>query len=109
MKKILAIALLILSSQSHAETLGRLFFTPQQREQIDVQELQNQQQHSSTLTVNGIVQKHGGARIVWLNGVAQPSVSAQENSASVTLSLPNKNHAVTIKVGERIQLAPDTK
>ena len=107
MKKFIAIALLVLSSPPHAETVGRLFFTPQQREQIDAHELQNQEQSNATLTVNGIVQKHGGVRTVWLNGIAQSAVSAQPNPASVILTLPRKNQAVTIKVGEKIQLAPD--
>ncbi len=94
---------------AYAATLGRLFFTPEQRGQIDARPFQDNESRNPTLTVNGIVQKHGGVRTVWINGVAQSSVSAQENSASVTLSLPNKNHPVTLKVGEKIQLAPSAK
>lgn len=100
---------LLALSGAQAESLGRLFFTPAQREQMDSQQIKQYNAEQPHLTVNGIVQKNGGLRTVWLNGVAQSSVSAQENSASVTLSLPNKNHPITIKVGEKIQLAPNAK
>jgi hypothetical protein len=101
-------ALLALSG-AHAENLGRLFFTPAQREQMDSQQIKQYNAVQPHLTVNGIVQKHGGLRTVWLNGVAQSSVPALGNPASVTLTLPHQSQALTIKVGEKIQIAPDAK
>jgi hypothetical protein len=56
------------------------------------------------LTVNGIVQKHGGARTVWVNGVAQSEDNSRERTPTAqTVSVPG-SHPVKLKVGEKILL-----
>src|SRR5512144_2144880 len=73
----LAFALLTLSGllpAAQAGQLGRLFYTPQQRQQAEYQEAgDNSGTQRNYVIVNGIVQKKGGNRTVWVNGVAQPA------------------------------------
>jgi len=95
-------------STANADNLGRLFFTPAQRAQLDYTHARNaptQGNPSSVLTVNGIVQKNGGARTVWVNGVAQSAGNGSERSPTAqTVTVPGKSHPVKIKVGEKILL-----
>jgi hypothetical protein len=57
------------------------------------------------LTVNGIVQKHGGARTVWVNGVAQSESNSRERSTTTqTVNVPGKSQPIKLKVGEKILL-----
>ena len=93
---------------ANADTLGRLFFTPAQRAQLDYNYARNapaEGNSSSVLTVNGIVQKHGGARTVWINGVAQSAGKSNESTpTSQAVTVPGKSHPVKIKVGQKILL-----
>lgn len=104
------LASLLLASipTANADNLGRLFFTPAQRAQLDYNYARNapaEGNSSSVLTVNGIVQKHGGARTVWINGVAQSAGKSNESTpTSQTVTVPGKSHPVKIKVGEKILL-----
>jgi len=95
-------------STANADNLGRLFFTPAQRAQLDYTHAHNapaEGNSSSVLTVNGIVQKHGGARTVWVNGVAQSAGNNNErNPTAQTVTVPGKSQPVKIKVGEKILL-----
>ena len=100
--------LLACSTAANADTLGRLFFTPAQRTQLDYNYARNapaEGNSSSVLTVNGIVQKQGGARTVWINGVPQNAGKSNESTATTqTVTIPGKSHPVKIKVGEKILL-----
>lgn len=91
-----------------SERLGRLFFTPAQRAQLDYAHARSTPAEGSAspfLTVNGIVQKQDGARTVWINGVAQSAVSGSELSPTAqTVTVPGKSLPVKIKVGEKILL-----
>lgn len=89
----------------NAQELGRLFFTPQQRAQLE----SGQQQDINTpvsphsLTVNGIVQKHGGERTVWINGVPQLAGKSDERAPeSVPVAIPGQSQPVKAKVGQRV-------
>ena len=99
-----------------AETLGRLFFTPAQRAQLDYAYARNAPTEGGSspfVTVNGIVQKQGGARTVWVNGVSQSAGnSGERNPAAQTISVPGKSRPVKLKVGDKILLdqpAPATQ
>lgn len=97
---------------TQAGDLGRLFFTPEQRAQLE-----HRHTHSATaddsdappmLVVNGIVQKLGGARTVWLNGVARNS-SQSEEPATEAVAVPEKSKTLKIKtvkilVGQKLLL-----
>ena len=91
-----------------ADNLGRLFFTPEQRAKIDFAYARNATVNgnaSAVLTVNGIVQKQGGARTVWVNGVSQSAGnSGERNPAAQTINVPGKSRPVKLKVGEKILL-----
>ena len=57
------------------------------------------------VTVNGIVQKDGGARTVWINGVAQSAGNSGERTPTAqTVTVPGKPHPVKLKVGQKILL-----
>jgi len=93
-------------SSIQADSLGRLFFTPEQRAQLEDNHARNATDEgapASVLTVNGIVQQHGGARTVWINGKAQNSNHGGE-SASETVAVPGKAPTIKIKVGQKLLL-----
>lgn len=106
----LILSLILLLPCAQADELGRLFFSPQERAQLDYERAQNATSdngdNSSGLTVNGIVQKDGGARTVWINGVPRDAGHSDEHHPeSVPVSVPGKSKPVRIKVGQK--LLPD--
>ena len=55
------------------DALGRLFFTPERRQQLDRQREMNildkqQIQADPTLTIDGVVTRSSGKRTAWVNG-----------------------------------------
>jgi hypothetical protein len=89
----------------YGTTLGRLFFTPEQRRQMDNMEFEHDKSGTriQSLTVNGIVQKHGGKRTVWINGVPQIAGKSDEQApASYPLDVPGVNKPVRVKVGQKV-------
>jgi hypothetical protein len=60
------------------------------------------------IVVNGVIQKQGGNRIVWLNGEAQTPVHANSNPASIDVAVPGKSKHVQVKVGQRLMLDANT-
>jgi hypothetical protein len=92
-----------------AEELGRLFFTPEQRAQLDYSYAQgaDSTDNSSMLMLNGIVQKHGGKRTVWINGVPQQAGSSNDKTPeSQSVQVPGTAGKVKLKVGQRVLLGP---
>jgi hypothetical protein len=98
---------------AQASELGRLFLTPQQRQQLEFQETNNNGESSrrNYIIVNGVVQKHGGNRTVWINGTAQATERSNDKAPSTaTVDVPGKSRPVQLKVGQRLLLdapAPD--
>ena len=102
----------------NAEELGRLFFTPQQRAMLERSQhpdignpgqpgQPDQPAIAESLTVSGIVQKHGGERTVWINGVPQVAGKSDEQAPeSVPVAIPGQAQPVKIKVGEKVRLSP---
>jgi hypothetical protein len=108
---LLAIVLIATSAwfeSAYAGELGRLFFTPQQRQQLEFHETNNSEDnagHRNYIVVNGIVQKHGGKRTVWINGTAQAAESGSDKAPSTTpVTVPGKSRPVQLKVGQRLML-----
>lgn len=97
-----------------AGNLGRLFFTPEQRTQLEHGRTRNtatatpeasheEGKTSSVMTVNGIVQKKGGARTVWINGVAQSAGNSDEYSPeALPVFVPGQPLPVKMKVGQKL-------
>ncbi len=104
-----AAGLLAAATAVNAGELGRLFFTPEQRMQLEASQPRggDSSDNSHSLTVNGIVQKQGGQRTVWINGVPQPAGKSDENSPeSLPVAVPGQSQPVKVKVGQRILLGP---
>ncbi len=93
---------------AHAAELGRLFYTPQQRAQLEAQRTTTDNTESgvrNSIIVNGVIQKQGGKRIVWINGKQQPADNGNERTpASVPVTVPGKSRPVQLKVGQRLLL-----
>ena len=98
----------LFAPHAYAARLGRLFFTPQQRTDLDRSNANHASaagNSSSVLTVNGIVQKHGGPRTVWINGVPQNAGKSDErNPDAMAVAVPGKSQPVKIKVGQKLLL-----
>ncbi len=107
---LLLLGLLGLSHAARSAELGRLFYTPQQRQQLDYQQTTGNTVEGGPrnyIIVNGVVQKHGGKRTVWINGVPQTDGPGNDRSpASISVSVPGKKQPVQTKVGEKILLEP---
>lgn len=92
----------------NAAELGRLFFTPQERERMDMQGAVKAEAQSrvDTITVNGMIQKGDGKRVYWINGEPQEAVAAPRKApASVQITVPGQSRPVELKVGQRIELS----
>jgi hypothetical protein len=94
---------------AQADELGRLFFTPTERGQLE-QEHTLQASESNTneqpaLTVNGLIQRGDGSSIVWINGTAQKT-DTRDDPGAVPVTIAGKNIPVEIKVGQRF--VPDS-
>lgn len=104
---VLLLTLACLPPAAQAAELGRLFFTPQERAELEARGgAQNDERGPrDSITVNGMIQKNGGKRIVWIDGKpqAQP-VSPGKSPTSVQVVLPGSVTAVEVKVGQRIEL-----
>lgn len=120
------LAAILFAPAALAEGLGRLFFSPEQRTQLEQKRTHSmaagasspmakeqestgvageEDSTSSILTVNGVVQRRGGARTVWINGVAQRADSSAERTPeSVTVAIPGKAQPVRVKVGQQLLL-----
>ncbi len=109
LKATLASLLLVAEAEAGTEALGRLFFTPEQRTQLEYAQPQEEARPGSarTLIINGVVQKHGGQRTVWINGVPQPAGKSDERSPeSVPVAVPGQSEPVKAKVGQKVLINP---
>lgn len=101
----LMLALFGLLPVAQAGELGRLFYTPQERRQLEYQEARTGVSGGGRgyIIVNGVVQRQGGKRTVWINGVPQDAGhSNDETPASVPVTVPGKSQPVRAKVGQRV-------
>jgi hypothetical protein len=94
----LCVFAMTISTLASAEELGRLFFTPEQRNQLDYAYNQDlpSENPNNVLMLNGIVQQHGGKRTAWINGVPQAVGRSDERSPE----------SIKLKVGQRVLLNP---
>ena len=97
------------------EKLGRLFFTQEQRTRLE--QLENKPQGetdiiiSDKILVNGIVQRNGGSRVVWINGVPQGrdgsngiSIERDIEPDSVPVRVMGVDNSIRLKVGQSIDI-----
>ncbi len=103
--RLLPALLFIVACHAQAAGLGRLFYTPEQRARMDLGKYQSEGSATGAegIVVNGIVQKRGGSRTVWINGVPQPAGKSDERSPeSVSVTIPGQSRPARAKVGQRI-------
>jgi hypothetical protein len=89
----------------YADNLGRLFFSPEQRMQLEQRVKQADRagnNKASSVVLNGIVQ-HGGTRTVWLNGQANKTGYSDKSTAE-TVAIPGHSKPILLKVGQRVFL-----
>jgi hypothetical protein len=108
---LIAFSILTMIPASHAGELGRLFNTPNQRQQLEFQDSSKISSDAdgapvrNYIIVNGVVQKQGGNRTVWVNGAPQAAGRGNDNTpAAVAVTLPGKDRPVHTKVGQKIML-----
>jgi len=107
LKSFLCTVGLTVSAFANAEQLGRLFFTPEQRAQLEFDQQGKSPDSTHSIAVNGIVQKHGGERTVWINGIAQLAGKSDDRTPeSVPVAVPGQLQPIKIKVGQRILVNP---
>lgn len=103
-------ALQTMASASGADELGRLFFTPQQRFLLEQGKLPDTDTHPlrRELAINGIVQKYGGQRTVWIDGIAQAAGKSDEQAPeSFPVVIPGQKQPFKIKVGQKALINPE--
>lgn len=88
-----------------ADDLGRLFLTPQQRQDLDRRRAANIQEtaaviQESTLTLEGQVSRSSGKTTTWINRVPQHDSRRGPNPAQVTIPTGEGQPEVTLKVGQ---------
>jgi hypothetical protein len=110
-----------------AQPIGRLFFTPAERAQLDVARANKRvpeppssskpaeppRPETQIITYNGIVRRSDGKSILWLNsrGVDEkealsglPVSGRVRPDGGVTLQVPNSGGTIDLKVGQRAEL-----
>ena len=90
--------------------LGRLFYTPEQREDLDRRRSSNARESlistDGTLTVNGQVRRSSGLGTTWINGVPQDDRtrprSRPADATQATVNLGDSEPPAKLKVGETL-------
>jgi hypothetical protein len=94
-----AVALaLCLATLAHAEeiTMGRVFFTPERRQQLDHQRRFNLSERreipaDAKWAINGVVTRSQGKQTVWINGVPRDSRETDPDGQGLTVT-PDHAH-----------------
>ena len=114
---VLAIASFIPAS-AVSETLGRLFFTPEQRNALDAGKRVQGPRPSGpeiraprSVTLNGVVTRSDGESTVWVNGRALTeratsgvSATATTDSSAAKVKVGGVRNPVRIRVGQRLDV-----
>ena len=91
------------------DNLGRLFFTPQQRQDLDRRRQANIQESTVTVnsfvTVNGQVSRSNGKNTVWINGVPQETSRKPTDPSRVSVQGGEGEPSINLKVGQTFDKA----
>lgn len=122
MNKVFAVSILVATSifpaaGGAAEPLGRLFFTPSQRNALDAGKFAStkpavQQPRPATIHLEGVVTRSDADRTVWINGRAYHDGSPQgvqvgtnpATPGSASFKIPGKSATTRVNVGQRLDL-----
>jgi uncharacterized iron-regulated membrane protein len=93
--------------------LGRLFHTPQQRQELERRRELNIQEvvvavSEGTLTLNGQVTRSSGKTTTWVNGAPQHDAHRPRDPATVPLSPSQGEARVPVKVGQTLDRSRGT-
>lgn len=93
---------------------GRLFFSPQQRAELDRRRLTNsgledsKNEASGSVSLNGLVRPSNSRMTTWVNGIPRPGESAAttyDGSAdSVTIYQSEREGEIRLRVGQSVNL-----
>jgi hypothetical protein len=114
---IASIALIVISSQALSQgqlvELGRLFTDPAQREKLEAvrhgayDEVADNENVVSTVTVNGVMMRHDGESVVWVNGKSTLEGELAKGVNVYTRSADLESYAVPIVVdGNLVRIKP---
>ncbi len=102
-------ALIPATSALAAEELGRLFLTPQQRQDLERRRASNVPAVAaqaavveSLITINGHVRRTGGNTTTWINGQPQLDLPKTGDPATVSLSQGEGDATITLRVGQTL-------
>ena len=102
-------SLAMLPFPTHADELGRLFFTPQQRQDLDRRRATNAQAAVVTavdqVTINGQVSRTGGKSTTWINGAPQEDIRTKTDARDptrVTVRQGEETQGSSLRVGETL-------
>jgi len=116
---LLLLCVLGLPARAGAQELGRLFFTPEQREALDARRKARLPDRpaaveiSPTTRVDGYVKRSQGKSTVWLDGYALPDGAQPEglrvrpgaDPSQVTVVVGEDNRRIDLRVGETLDRA----
>jgi len=101
---VVAVLLACAAAPAAGAEFGRLFFTSQQRQDLDRRRQANIQETAVTadsfVTVNGQVSRSNGKNTVWINGVPQENTRKPADPARVTVPGGEGESSINLKVGE---------
>ena len=110
----LSIGTLMIAAPIHAESLDRLFMTPERRAALDRQRQMNIQEvrtvQGATLTLDGVVSRSSGRNTIWINGQPQTestldtgiNASVSQGKPERVLLTPGDTGSTPVKVGETL-------
>jgi hypothetical protein len=91
------------------ESVGRLFFTPSQRQELDRRRQLNIQEAivvtEGRFTLNGQVTRSSGKSTTWVNGAAQHDTYRPADPATVPVRTGENEPSVPLKVGQTLDKA----
>jgi len=116
---VLAAGLLSPVLASAQESLGRLFFTPEQRELLDARRKAGVQERSAPLTISpttrldGVVKRSHGKSTIWLDGNPIPDgvrpegvrVQRGTDPTRVRIGVGEHGRYASVRVGEQVDRA----
>lgn len=96
-----------LAGTAAAQELGRLFFTPQQRQELDRRREANIQESATTtvdsaMTINGHVARSSGKTTTWINGVPQYDSVRTRDPAKITVGGSEGDPPVELRIGQTL-------
>jgi len=103
---VLTLIFAVVAPAGAADNLGRLFFTPQQRQDLDRRRQANVREavvtQESLITVNGHVARSSGKATIWINGVPQEDSRPTRDPARATIGGGEGEAQVDLKVGQTL-------